>query len=236
MENQSLTRTRLLNVPVDAVTEAQALEQVERLLLDKQHHQILFLTLRGLFRGRRDPEFRRCLREASLILPVYPGLVRAARFLHRGSLSLFSPFSFVIRLLSAAERLNRTVYLLGARKEALERAERNLKGSFPRLRLVGRFAGYFPKPAESNVLVAIKKATPAFLLVADGLPGREMWILRRKRELTPGIALWVGDCFEIFSGKRRTSLLPVEGAAGLFSPFRLLFFWLMVLATRVFRT
>jgi N-acetylglucosaminyldiphosphoundecaprenol N-acetyl-beta-D-mannosaminyltransferase len=235
VENQSLTRTRLLNVPVDAVSEQQALQEVERLLLDKQHHQILFLTLRGLFRGRRDPEFRRCLREAALVLPVYPGLVRATRFLRRGSLSLYSPFSFVIRLLSVAERLNRTVYLLGARKEDLEQAERNLRGSFPRLRLVGRFAGYFPRPVEKNVLVAIKKATPAFLLVADGLPGRELWILRRKRELTPGIALWVGDCFGIFSGKRRSSVLPGEGATGLLAPFTVLLFWLMVLAARVFR-
>ena len=235
MENPSLTRTRLLNVPVDAVDEVQALQEVERLLADKQQHQILFLTLRGLMRGRRDPEFRRCLREAALILPVYPGLVRAARFLHRGTLSLYSPFSFVIRLLSLAERLNGTVYLLGARKEDLERAERNLKGSFPKLRLVGRFAGYYPKAAEKDVLVAIKKATPSILLVADGLPGRELWIVRRKRELTPGIALWVGDCFEIFSGRRRSSQLPAEGAAGVFSLLRVLLFWLMVLATKVFR-
>jgi len=235
VENTSLTRTRLLNVPVDAVEEAQALQEVERLLGDKQHHQIVFLNLRGLRRGRRDPEFRRCLREAALILPVYPGLVRAARFLRRGALSLYSPFSFVIRLLSAAERLNRSVYLLGARKEDLERAERNLRGSYPKLRLVGRYAGYFPKAAEKDVLMAIKKATPSFLLVADGLPGRELWVLRRRRELTPVIAIWVGDCFEIFSGKRRSSQLPAEGASGLFSPLSVLFFWLMVLAARVFR-
>lgn len=225
------SRIRLLNVPVDCVDEAQALKAVELFLGDRQQHQLVFLNLKNLFKGRRDAEFRRCLREASLILPVYPGLARAARMLRKVSLTVFSPFSFVIRLLSLAEKHNRTVYLLGSRKEELERAERNLRDSYPKLRLVGRYSGYFQKAAEKQVLLAIKKASPSFLMAANGLPGKDLWILRHKRDLNSGVYLWVGDCFEIFCGKKRTSRLAAEGS----SVVAVLYFWLVVVLARIFK-
>ena len=110
-------RIRILDIPVDCVDEQQALKAIASFLVDKERHQLVFLSLRNLFKARRDPEFRRLLREASLILPVHPGLLRATRWLRRLDLTVFSPVSFVIRLLSLAEQLNRTVYLLGSRKE-----------------------------------------------------------------------------------------------------------------------
>jgi exopolysaccharide biosynthesis WecB/TagA/CpsF family protein len=121
----------------------------------------------------------------------------------------------VIRLLSLAERFNRTVYLLGGRKDAVEKAERNLRDSFRGLRLVGRHAGYFPKSQEKNVLLAIKKATPTFLLVGSGLPGRD---------------LWVDDCFELFSGKKKSNRPASGNLLGLATG---LAFWILVFFARI---
>ena len=116
-------------------------------------------------------------------------------------------------------------------REDIEQAERNLRASYPRLRLVGRFSGYFAKPAEKQVLTAIKKASPSFLLVGSGLPGRDLWILRKNRELNPGVCVWVGDCFEVFSGKRQVSRLAAEGS----SVISVFWFWLIVLFARIFK-
>jgi N-acetylglucosaminyldiphosphoundecaprenol N-acetyl-beta-D-mannosaminyltransferase len=224
-------RIRILDVPVDCLDEQQALKAIAAFLADGEQHQLVFLNLRNVFKGRRDPEFRRLLREASLILPVHPGLARTAWLLRKLKLTVYSPFSFVIRVLSLSEQLNRSVYLLGARKEDIERAERNLRDSYPRLRLVGRFSGYFAKPAEKQVLMAIKKASPSFLMVGSGLPGRDLWILRKKRELNPGVSLWVGDCFEVFSGRRGVSRLAAEGS----SIISVCWFWLIVLLAKIFK-
>jgi N-acetylglucosaminyldiphosphoundecaprenol N-acetyl-beta-D-mannosaminyltransferase len=229
--NVTTHRIRILDVPVDCVDEQQALKAIASFLADGERHQLVFLNLRNLFKGRRDPEFRRLLREASLILPVHPALGRASRWLRRVKLTVYSPFSFIIRMLSLSEQLNRTVYLLGARKEDIEQAERNLRASYPNLRLVGRFSGYFAKQAEKQVLTAIKKASPSYLMVGNGLPGKDLWILRKKRELNPGIFIWVGDCFEVFSGKRQGSRLAAEGS----STVSLSWFWLIVLLAKIFK-
>lgn len=239
MDTQAVKRVQVLNVPVDMADQEQALKAVEKLLVDGGRHQIVFLDRQRLFKARRNPEFRRCLREAALVLPISEGIVRGARFLGRGELTRFESFPFVIRLLSLAERLNRTVYLLGSRKQDLEKAERNLKDSFPALRLVGRFSGFISKAMKKDVLLAIKKASPAFLLAGNGLPARDLWLLRHKKELQPGIYLWVGECFDYFSGrKNRRARLD---ARRLVRPWRilrlfpLLYYWVLLIVHRIFK-
>ena len=239
MDTQIVRRVQVLNVPVDMADQEQALKAVEKLLVDGGRHQIVFLDRQRLFKARRNPEFRRCLREAALVLPISEGIIRGARFLKRGKMTRFDTFPFVIRLLSLAERLNRTVYLLGSRKQDLEKAERNLKDSFPTLRLVGRFSGFISKAMKKDVLLAIKKASPAFLLAGSGLPARDLWLLRHKKELQPGIYLWVGECFDYFSGrKNRRPRIDVRRLArpwNILRVFPLLYFWLLLIVHRIFK-
>ncbi len=196
-------RIKVLNVPVDCVDPELTSSLVARLLENGEHNQVVFLSLRGLLRARHDPELMRCLREAALILPVSLSIVQGARFLKTGSPALINTFEHTIRILSVIEKAKGSVYLLGARKAVLEIAEENLRGSFHGIRVVGRFYGFFPRSVEGDIVTAIKKSAPSMVLVGSGVPGREKWINRHRRELNPGISLWGGNCFEIFAGKEK---------------------------------
>ncbi len=237
----------MLNVPVDAVDPDMAVKVVEGLLENGQHNQIVFLSLRGLLKARRDPEFARCLRDAALVLPVSLAILSAGRFLSAGRLSLYNPFESVIRILSLIERLKGTVYLLGSRKEILETAEENLIGSFHGVRVVGRYYGYFPREIEGNIVTAIKKSSPSLLLVGKGASGGDKWLLRHKKDFNPGVSLWVGNCFEIFAGKdsqpsKKLHSVGLGGLTGIwrkpwkvFYTFPYLRFFLLTLIYRIFR-
>jgi N-acetylglucosaminyldiphosphoundecaprenol N-acetyl-beta-D-mannosaminyltransferase len=216
VENGSGTvkRIKVLDVPVDSIDSEAAGAAVAELLDNGQHNQVVFLSLRGLLRARRDPEIMRCLRDAALILPVSLPIVQGARFLGAGGLSLFNTFEHTIRILSAIEKAKGSVYLLGARKEVLEVAEENLKGSFHGIRVVGRFYGYFPKAIEGDIVTAIKKSAPSMVLVGSGVPGKDKWILKHRKELNPGISLWAGNCFEVFAGREKQTSRKLH-AAGL---------------------
>jgi N-acetylglucosaminyldiphosphoundecaprenol N-acetyl-beta-D-mannosaminyltransferase len=221
-------RIKVLGVPVDLVDPEMAIKAIEGLMENGQHNQIFFLSVHGLLRARRDAELARCLREAALVLPVSLAVASGARFLKTGRPSLFNPFEFVIRLLSLIERIKGSVYLLGSRKDILEVAEENLMGSFHGLRVVGRFYGYFPREIEGNIVTAIKKSSPNLLLVGKGVAGKEKWILRHKKDFNPGVSLWVGNCFEIFSGRERQTsrklhAIGLGGLTGIWRrPWRLL--------------
>jgi N-acetylglucosaminyldiphosphoundecaprenol N-acetyl-beta-D-mannosaminyltransferase len=207
-------RVKVLDVPVDCIEPDMTAAVVARLLDNGEHNQIVFLSLRGLLKARRDPELMRCLRDAALILPVALPIVQGARFLGAGSPSLINTFDHIIRILSVIERTKGSVYLLGARKAVLEVAEENLKGSFHGIRVVGRFFGFFPRTVEGDIVTAIKKSAPSMVLVGSGVPGKDKWILKHRKELNPGISLWAGNCFEIFAGIEKQVSRPLH-AAGL---------------------
>jgi len=201
----SIQRTRiyLLNVPVDVLPEDEIEAKIRYLLDDSANHQIVLLTLRDLLRARGKSEFAKTVREASLVIPISKSILRGARFLGRSVPVRYMPFSFVIKLLGVLEKYGKSLYLVGSTPENLHVSASNIRDSFPGLRIVGRYAGFFSPQREEDIVLAIRKASPSLLLVGPGVKGRSRWIHARKQELRAKLALWCGECFDIFCGRKK---------------------------------
>jgi len=197
----SLNRVSVLGVPVDILPPG-GIEELVAHFADGKNHQIVLLSLWDLMRARRSGEFRTMIAGASLVLPISLSVVRGARFLHREEPIRYMPFDFVVKLLAALEQHGKSVYLLGGSRSSVQKAAGNIKTTFPGIRVVGRFAGRYPKHIESAIVEAIKKATPSLLLVGSGVPGRERWIPRNLSRFNSGIYLWCSDLFEVFAERR----------------------------------
>ena len=202
---RQVKRIRVANIGVDIVPEDSLEEVVKGMLEDGDRHQIVLLSLLDLIKARHNRELERTVKEASLVIPISRGIVRGAKFLGRELPVRYMPFEFVIKLLGILEKNKRSVYLLGGRPNDLQVAASNLRASFPELSIVGRCAGYYSKPMEKNIVIAIKKASPSLVLSGNGLPSRtrDVWVANNKRNFHPGIYLWCWECFDIFSGRRQ---------------------------------
>ncbi len=203
LNTRKANRLHLLKVPIDILPENELEQTIIDLLTDNNSHQIVLITLWDFMRARRDLEYRRCLSDAALVLPVSKGILKGAHFLEKGTLFRYLPYDFIIQLLGILERKGKSLYILGSKRQYLQISENNLRQTFPGLKIVGRYAGYYPKDMEKNLILAIKKSSPTLLLVEKGVPGKEKWIHKHKKEFNPGIALWNEDCFEIFADKKK---------------------------------
>lgn len=208
MEKDRLVdRQLVLDVPVDSFS----LEDMPSIYGEKlaaaeeqrESGQIVFLRLWDLLRARRSKEFRTIVNRAALVPPVSIGIARGARFLKRRPVHRHPPFDVLIRLLSAVEQQNGSLYLLGGKKPGLHAAELALRQTFPGVRIVGRYTGYFPTEIEGDIVTAIKKANPSVLFVGNGVKGGIKWIARHRSVLPPCLAVYTPDGFAIFAGKRR---------------------------------
>lgn len=215
-------RIRFLKVPLDLVPPERLGDVVLELAACGEPRQIVLLSLRDFLRARRNGEYRDYVEGAALIVPISKAIVGGVRFLHGKTPSRYMPFDFVVQALGALESRHKSLYLLGARKRTIQTAERNLRHTFPGLRIVGRCAGGFKRQDEADILTAVRKASPSLLLVGRGIPGDERWIGRNLSSLGPGIQLWCSDLFDVFAERRRRPSRAVfeKGLEGLVLCFR----------------
>jgi len=196
-------RISLLKVPIDIIAPENLSSVVYDLLKEKKEHNIVLLSLWDLLRARRSGEYRSYVTRASLVIPISKSIIGGIKFLTGKKAYRYMPFDFIISILTILENREFSCYLLGGKRKILLKTEQNIRQTFPRLRIVGRFPGYFKKYEEATIIKAIKKASPALLLAGTGIRGKERWIARNNLALGEGMRLWCSDIFDVFAEKKK---------------------------------
>jgi N-acetylglucosaminyldiphosphoundecaprenol N-acetyl-beta-D-mannosaminyltransferase len=202
-DSRAIERISLLKVPLDILPEDRIPAVVYDLIKSGEGKNIVLLSLWDLLRARRSGEYRSFVLGAALVLPISKSLVRGARFLTGKTPVRYMPFDFVIRLLSILEIREYSLYILGGRSRILKKAEKNLRETFPRLRVVGRYRGGFKRNEEPSILQAIRKASPSLLMIGKGVHGGERWIARNNAQLNSALRLWCSDLLDIFAKRKK---------------------------------
>jgi len=196
-------RVSLLKVPVDIVAPENLSAVVYDLLKNKKEHNIVLLSLWDLLRARRSGEYRSYVTRAALVIPISKSIIGGIKFITGKKAYRYMPFDFIISMLTILENREFTCYLLGGRRKVLLKTEQNIRQTFPRLRIVGRFPGYFKRYEEPTIIKAIKKSSPALLLAGMGIRGKERWIARNNIALGEGMRLWCSDIFDVFAERKK---------------------------------
>lgn len=237
-----------MKVPLDIVSPEDLDSAVMDLASKKGLQHIMLVSLWDVLRARHRGEFRSMVLNAALVIPTSKSLIRGAAFLKKKVPVRYQPFNLIVATLGVLEKYFRSVYLLGAQQRSLMQAERNVKSTFPRLSVVGRFAGYYHRSMERNILTAIGKAAPSLVILGDGVPGGQKWVHRNRASLPGGIIIWNPDVIDIFSErKRRVSErtfergleyfpLVLRNPLRIFRIFQYMWYTVLLLCYRLFRT
>jgi N-acetylglucosaminyldiphosphoundecaprenol N-acetyl-beta-D-mannosaminyltransferase len=202
-KDQARERVNFLKVPIDIVEPSQLGLLIFQLLAEEKEQNIVLLSLWDLLRARRNAEYRDYVKQATLVIPISKSIVSGIRFLLGKQAVRYMPFDFVISLLRTLENYEFSSYFLGGKKRILAKIDKNIRETFPGLRIVGRYPGSFRRQDEATIIEAIRKASPALLLVSKGVRGGERWIARNGKRLGKGLRLWCSDLFEVFAERKR---------------------------------
>lgn len=203
----AVKRIEVLDVPIDILSPEILSDVLLRLLEQPGTKQIVFLSIWDLLRARRNSKFRECLLNAELVLPISKSIIRGATFLGLDKPIRFNPFSTIISCLSILDKHYKSLYIFGGRKRALARAEKNVHTTFKNIRLVGRYVGHYPKDMEKDIISAMYKASPSFVLVSDGVREKDCWAFNRRNNFSSSIFLYNKEIINIFA-KRSKRISP----------------------------
>lgn len=191
-------KTEILGVRFDDLTQQEAAQRGRQLLEEDKFHYVVTPNPEFLLAAEKDPEFRRVLNAADLVLPDGIGVVYSAKILGTPLKERVPGIEFAEAMLSALNDMGGRLYLLGAKPGVAEEAGRRICARYPALVLCGTHDGYFKD--EQAILPEIAAAKPDLLFVCLGAPKQEKWMARWGQHTGAKLAIGLGGCLDVFAG------------------------------------
>lgn len=195
---------------------------------DGKNHQICFCGKRDAGNLAKAGEYCSMVRSADLVLPESPD--QAGKNLetgmhsipvpqrHREYLSYYipagpgdgefpvhPPLKALTTLVSALEQLGGSIFLAGGDAATLQKAEKNLRSTFPGARVVGRAPGAYRKNEAAPIILALQKASPNLIIVGSMGDGGELWIPRHMPFTRSAVWFHAESIIEILAGTRKNA-------------------------------
>ncbi|GMO51704.1 MAG: WecB/TagA/CpsF family glycosyltransferase [Treponemataceae bacterium] len=205
-------RIHVLDIPIDVLPPGTFESAIQELLLKVGPRQIIFLSVWDLLKARGKNDFAQTVKNADLVIPISKSIVKGAVFLNQTAPERYNPFEAIISILYTLDAQNRSLYILGGKKKVLMEAERNVRATFPSLRIVGCYIGHYPQSMENDIISAIRKASPSVILLSEGIPDKKNWYYRRRaffsNSFTKESSIFVHypEAVGVFSKNRQTCL------------------------------
>ena len=152
--------------------------------------------------GVENPLFDVVLKsEESTIVPDGIGVVKAAEMLGLPVKGRIPGVEIVQELFQILDENNKSIYLLGAKREVLEKLVEKIIADYPNLRVAGYEDGYVKD--KDAVFEKIAELKPDAVLVALGIPAQELLIHKHYDKFEKGIFIGVGGSFDVLSGTKK---------------------------------
>ncbi|MGN1310120.1 MAG: WecB/TagA/CpsF family glycosyltransferase [Clostridia bacterium] len=141
------------------------------------------------------------LDENTTIIPDGIGIVKGAKMLGYQIAETIPGVELCTKLFEYCNQYNKSIFLLGAKKEVIEKLVNVLKNNYPNAHICGYENGYLED--RQAVFNKISTLEPDVVLVALGIPDQELLIYKNLNQFNKGIFVGVGGSFDVLSGTKK---------------------------------
>ena len=195
-----IKKINILGVPVDMVSNSQALELFEAFLETDELSFIATPNPEIILAAQKDEQIAEVIKSADLKLPDGTGIVKASAILGQPLSERVTGIDFTYAALQRLAKAGGSVFLLGSKPGIAEKAAAKLVEQIPSLRIAGYRDGYFKSFEEDEVVNEINDSGADMLCTALGAPKQEFFIYRHRDELKAKVAIGIGGSLDVWSG------------------------------------
>lgn len=241
----------ILGIPVAKLTFQEALNELGRLLDGNEAKQISTLNAEFALATGKDPDFKKAILGATLVLPDGIGILWAAKYLslkRRNISTFFLSLSAILfrpswiktilpekisgadlfwPLMKLAAEKNKKVFLLGAAPGVAYEVHKLALQKQPSLKVVGTSAASPKQQEEASLVERINASEADLLFVAYNFREQEKWIQRNLKKLrTVKVAIGIGGTLDFMvGGKAIGKSFKARRAPALLRKLGLEWFW-----------
>nr|WP_147534193.1 WecB/TagA/CpsF family glycosyltransferase [Bacillus marasmi] len=197
-------KVKILNVDFQNTTRELLLNELTERITKGDKTFVVTANPEIVMYANSDPEYLSIVNKSDYTIADGIGVIIGSKMLGTPLPERIPGFDLMQDLLETANKNEWSVYLLGAKKDVIEKAVENVKERHPKLKLVGWNDGYF-NWESSKVADEIAKKQPDLIFVALGFPRQEMWIAKHFASFNKGLFMGVGGSFDVLSGHVKRS-------------------------------
>jgi len=153
--------------------------------------------------AKKDPEFKKALLGADVLLPDGESVVLGAKFLGISELHKIAGFDLFYHLMLSLQEKGGSCFFLGASEKTLSLITSRVRKEFPDIR-VGAFSppykAVFSEEDNQIMLEKVNKFKPDVLFVGMTAPKQEKWAFENKNKLNANVICSIGAVFDFYAG------------------------------------
>jgi len=221
--NINRVTTTILGTRIDALSWEQLLGRIVRWAQAGQSRMICLCNVHSVVTAKHDAALANALKQADLNLPDGAPIAWLMRQRSWPEQQRLSGPDLMWQLMREAEKLQLSVFLMGATLATLGRLRRELSHAFPRLMIAGSLSPPFRPLNElehGGFVDQINRSGASIVLLGLGCPKQEIWMAEHGNTIR-AVMIGVGAAFDYHAGSLRRAP-PVWQRIGLEWLYRLL--------------
>ncbi|RDX02225.1 WecB/TagA/CpsF family glycosyltransferase [Listeria kieliensis] len=196
-------RIHLLGSPLDLLTMAETLLQIEKLILNQKPSQHVVINASKINLMAENEELQAIIEESPLVNADGQSIVWAARFLGYPVPERVTGIDLFESLVTRAAEKGWRVYYFGAAEGIVQTVVEKHQMEYPNLVIAGYRNGYFEEDESNQIAQQIRESQADILFVAFSSPKKEFWIHAHKEEMQVPFVMGVGGSFDVIAGKTK---------------------------------
>lgn len=154
-----------------------------------------------LFNGYYNEELNTAFKaEEAIIIPDGVGVILASKLVKTPVKEKIAGIEVMQEIIKTCSEEGKSIFLLGAKKDIVEKCVENLKEHYPTLSIAGFNDGYFDANSCQELIEKINNSEAQVLFVAMGCPKQEKFIINNMDRLKCKVFMGVGGSFDVIAG------------------------------------
>lgn len=193
-------RISFLGCSMDNLNADESIKFIDSRISKGIFTQHVVVNVAKLINMRKDKELYSSVNNCDLINIDGMGVLWGANLLGHKIKERVAGIDLFTDLLKLSENKNYPIFLLGSRKNIIERTYQIISDGYPHLNIAGYHHGYFWEE-EEKIVEKIKRSGAKLLFVAITSPKKENFINKWSSELNVDFVMGVGGTFDVISGE-----------------------------------
>ena len=194
-------KVEILGISIDTLSMEEVLDRIEGFVLSRKSSKIFYANPHVVLMAQKYPELASHLKNADIVLPDGYGIVLAGKLLKLPIKWRVIGLDALLHLSELASERGWKLYLLGARKDVLEKSIKALEEKFKGINIVGSHHGYFSGAEENLVVKDIERKKPDIVIVCMGVGKQESFINKYSQALSAPVFFGNGAALDFISGR-----------------------------------